>query len=27
LRGVTDDSFPPELRDALIADFRRLRPR
>jgi anti-sigma factor RsiW len=27
LRGVTDDSFPPELRDALIADFRRLRNR
>ncbi len=25
LRGVTDDSFPPELRDALVADFRRLR--
>ena len=27
LRGVTDDSFPPELRDGLIADFRRLRNR
>ena len=27
LRGLTDDSFPPELRDALIADFRRLRQR
>ncbi|HEX6582458.1 MAG TPA: anti-sigma factor [Thermoleophilaceae bacterium] len=27
LRGVTEDSFPPELRDGLIADFRRLRNR
>jgi anti-sigma factor RsiW len=25
LRGVTDASFPPEMRDGLIADFRRLR--
>ena len=24
LRGLTDESFPAELRDALIADFRRL---
>ena len=22
LRGVTDESFPPEMRDGLIADFR-----
>jgi anti-sigma factor RsiW len=27
LRGVTDDSFPAEIRDGLIADFRRLRNR
>jgi len=27
LRGVTDDSFPPELRDSLIADFPHLRNR
>jgi anti-sigma factor RsiW len=27
LRGVTDDSFPPELRDGVIADFRDLRQR
>ena len=25
LRGVTDDSFPPEMRDRVIADFRRSR--
>jgi anti-sigma factor RsiW len=25
LRGVTEDSFPPEMRDGLIADFRRSR--
>jgi anti-sigma factor RsiW len=25
LRGVTDDSFPAEMRDGLIADFRDLR--
>jgi anti-sigma factor RsiW len=25
LRGLTDDSFPPEMRDGLIADFRDLR--
>ena len=27
LRGVTEDSFPAEIRDGLIADFRRLRNR
>jgi anti-sigma factor RsiW len=27
LKGVTDESFPPELRDGLIADFRSLRNR
>jgi anti-sigma factor (TIGR02949 family) len=27
LRGVTDESFPAELREGLIADFRRLRER
>jgi anti-sigma factor RsiW len=27
LRGVTDASFPAEMRDGLIADFRRLRNR
>lgn len=25
LRGVTDESFPPEMRDSLIADFNRSR--
>jgi anti-sigma factor RsiW len=25
LRGVTDESFPPEMRDGLIADFNRSR--
>ena len=25
LRGVTDDSFPPEMRDRVIADFKRSR--
>ena len=25
LRGVTDESFPPEMRDRVIADFRRSR--
>jgi anti-sigma factor RsiW len=25
LRGLSDDSFPAEMRDGLIADFRRLR--
>jgi anti-sigma factor RsiW len=25
LRGLTDDSFPADMRDALIADFRSLR--
>jgi anti-sigma factor (TIGR02949 family) len=25
LRGLTEESFPAELRDGLIADFRRLR--
>jgi hypothetical protein len=27
LRGVTDDSFPAEMRVGLIAEFRRLRDR
>jgi anti-sigma factor (TIGR02949 family) len=27
LRGVTDDSFPVEMRDGVIADFHRLRNR
>jgi anti-sigma factor (TIGR02949 family) len=27
LRGVTDESFPPEMRDGLIADFRDVRKR
>jgi anti-sigma factor RsiW len=27
LRGLTEDSFPAEMRDGLIADFRRLRDR
>jgi anti-sigma factor RsiW len=25
LRGLTEESFPPEIRDSVIADFRRLR--
>jgi anti-sigma factor (TIGR02949 family) len=25
LRGVTDESFPPEMRDRVIADFKRSR--
>ena len=25
LRGLTDDSFPPEMRDRVIADFKRSR--
>jgi anti-sigma factor (TIGR02949 family) len=25
LRGVTDESFPPEMRDRVMADFRRSR--
>jgi anti-sigma factor RsiW len=27
LRGLTDESFPPEMRDSLIADFSRSRNR
>jgi anti-sigma factor RsiW len=27
LRGVTEESFPAEIRDGLIADFRRMRNR
>jgi anti-sigma factor RsiW len=27
LRGLTDESFPDEMRDGLIADFRELRTR
>jgi anti-sigma factor RsiW len=27
LSGLTDDSFPPEMRDGVIADFRALRNR
>jgi anti-sigma factor RsiW len=27
LRGLTDESFPAEIRDGLIADFRELRAR
>ena len=27
LRGLTEESFPAEIRDGLIADFRELRPR
>ena len=27
LRGLTDESFPVEIRDGLIADFSELRPR
>ena len=27
LRGVTEESFPAEIRDGLVAEFRRLHPR
>jgi anti-sigma factor RsiW len=27
LRGITEESFPAEMRDALVADFRSLRER